>query len=98
LQDLGIKEFKDFYFQKQHVFIHSEKSLRFLKESSEFTDIQFIHYQRYSLDNHLSWLLNRKRADYKEQFSFLNNSALKSYNESLVKMGTTDTVVAIFEK
>jgi SAM-dependent methyltransferase len=93
-----IEEFKRFYFQKQHIFIHSVNSLRFLKENSDFGGINFIRYQRYSLDNHLSWLLNRKRSDYKEQFSFLSKSAREAYNDSLVKKGISDTIVAIFEK
>ncbi|MBF0298287.1 MAG: class I SAM-dependent methyltransferase [Oligoflexia bacterium] len=57
----NIDSFKDFYFQVQHPYVYSEKSLRQLVDSSEFSIVEFRYHQRYSFLNHLKWLNGEKQ-------------------------------------
>ena len=54
-----IPEFIDFYFQAQHPYIYSASSLEKVLLSNGFKIFEIIPFQRYGLENHLSWLKNR---------------------------------------
>lgn len=48
--------YKDFYFQPMHPYVYSEKSLSAIFEAAGLPPREFVYYQRYGLDNHLTWL------------------------------------------
>ena len=50
------KAYSKFYFQKQHPYIYSSRSLRKLIEYYGGKVEKVIPYQRYGLENHLTWL------------------------------------------
>lgn len=87
------KAYKDFYFQPMHPFVYSEKSIRHVFEKSGFKNGQTMHYQRYGLDNHLTWLSKGIPGGdklYKELFG-----NLVDYKKTLEAAGKTDTIFFI---
>lgn len=91
-----IKEFKDFYFQAMHPFIYSLKALRYAFQTASFTEQNIIYYQRYGLDNHLTWLKHgRPGGDI--QFTQLF-SEVTDYKRKLESEGKTDTILYIAGK
>ncbi len=87
------EEFRDFYFQPMHPFVHSEKSLRTIIQSCGLATEKVIYYQRYGLDNHLHWLLNRKPGKSKTISDFFAD--FSPYKKYLEAHSTTDTIIII---
>lgn len=88
------EEYKNFYFQSQHPFIYSDKSIQRLLEFVHIKKNKVISYQRYGLENHLNWLINKKpggNTQFKDIFCVANNA----YIEDLEQCGFTDTVIFI---
>ncbi len=92
----NIEEFKDFYFQPMHPFVHSIESLRFNFCNAKFLEESMIFYQRYGLDNHLSWLANKKPGGDSYLTSLFKGN--KQYKQTLVDIEKTDTVFYIAGK
>lgn len=89
-------QFKDFYFQMMHPYIYSKKSIKNVLNLSSFEVEEFIFYQRYGLDNHLSWLVNEEPGG-DEKFNELFSNVI-SYKAKLEKNKTTDTFFIIASK
>ena len=89
----NLEEFKNFYFQPMHPFVHSLKSLRNHFGKAGLVEDEVIFYQRYGLDNHLSWL-SKKKPGGDSYFSSLfgdNND----YKKALTEAQKTDTIFYI---
>ncbi len=87
------EEFKNFVFQPMHPMVYNEKSLDYVFDKSGFRKEEVIYYQRYGLDNHLSWFKNKKSggdAVLKELFSDNNK-----YKNKLQDIKQTDTIFYI---
>ena len=83
--------YERFYFQKQHPFVYTASSLERTLERSGFSTIQTIPYQRYGLENHISWMVKKKPGGnslYNKLFSPID----KKYRVILEEHGKTDTV------
>ncbi len=83
--------FEKFYFQKQHPFVYSASSLERTLEKSGFSTIKTYPYQRYGLENHIGWLINKEPGGsklHRKLFSAIE----KRYKEILEEYGKTDTV------
>lgn len=52
--------FKEFYFQPMHPYVYSCSSLEHVFTNAGLKIEGFIYYQRYGLDNHLTWLTKGK--------------------------------------
>ncbi len=90
-----IREFIDFFFQTQHPFTYSENSLvRVLKK--HFLVEEKIPFQRYGIDNHLSWLINKKPGG-NENLNFLFKSTNESYIRELEKSRNTDANMIVLK-
>ena len=90
-----IKEFFDFFFQTQHPYTYSENSLtRVLKKN--FIIEEKIPFQRYGLDNHLSWLINKKPGGNKNLNSLFQITN-KSYINELEKSRNTDANIIVLK-
>ena len=88
-------EFKDFVFQPMHPMIYNEKSLDYVFNKAKFNKVKSIYYQRYGLDNHLSWLNNRQPGgDIRFEELFGLNVGYKDKLEIIKK---TDTIFYIAE-
>jgi 2-polyprenyl-3-methyl-5-hydroxy-6-metoxy-1,4-benzoquinol methylase len=86
--------YRKFYFQRQHPYIYSSRSLRRLLEEVNIHAEYMIPHQRYGLENHLTWLTKEKPGG-NEQFRHLFSSVDADYMTALEKAGFTDAVIAI---
>jgi hypothetical protein len=84
--------FSHFYFQSQHPYLYSPSSLRRLLEHNGYQTVELINYQRYGLENHLTWLSQGSPGGnevFRKQFSDLE----APYIAALEQYGKTDTVI-----
>jgi SAM-dependent methyltransferase len=88
--------FKDFYFQLMHPYVYSERALAHVFAKASFKVDEFIYYQRYGLDNHLTWLA-KGRAGTDPQFAALFGDD-EAYKQRMEKIGKTDTIFCIVRK
>lgn len=96
LQD-ELKEFKNFTFWSEHLILHTFKSLKTVLSKSGFKNINIQYYQRYNFSNHLGWFLMRKPGGHYFYKKIISDSLNSIYCENLVKLGQTDTLIAIAE-
>ncbi len=88
-----VKEYNDFFFQSQHPYTYSSNSLkRILKKN--FVVENTIYFQRYGIDNHLSWLIKKKPGGDKKLNS-LYKDANKNYIKDLEKSQNTDSIIMV---
>ena len=81
-----------FYFQKQHPYVYSQPSLQRLLEHHGFQTIELIKYQRYGLENHLTWLCQGRPGGnevLREAFKDVD----AAYMAALERYGKADTVI-----
>jgi hypothetical protein len=88
--------YEAFYFQRQHPFAYTGRSLARVLEHNGLRALETIAYQRYGLENHLAWLRHGKPG---------GDAALRDlvlpiedqYRQTLEARGTADTVFAVAE-
>ncbi len=98
LDQLNIKEFKNFIFWSEHLVLHTEKSLhKFLKKSG-FKNIKIEFCQRYGFTNHLNWIINKKPGGHETLKNLYNKELDLKYKSFLENMKCSDTIIAIAEK
>ena len=89
-----LKEFKDFTFWSEHLILHTYLSLKTILKVAGFKKIKISYFQRYSLNNHLGWIIKKKPGGH----GFFKNIASKNQNEeyikNLIKNKQTDTLIA----
>lgn len=51
-------QYKKFYFQAQHPYVYSARSVTRIMEYNGFKTLAIIAYQRYGIENHLNCLVN----------------------------------------
>lgn len=87
------EEFKNFIFQPMHPMVYNKRSLDFVFQKAGFVMEDVIYYQRYGLDNHLSWFKNKTAGgDSKLKQLF---SLLQDYKKILENTQQTDTLFYI---
>ena len=96
LQD-ELKEFKDYTFFSEHLILHTIKSLRTILTKANFKKINIKFYQRYNFANHLGWFLRRKPGGHDFYNKIVSTELNKSYKENLIRIGQTDTLIAVAE-
>jgi 2-polyprenyl-3-methyl-5-hydroxy-6-metoxy-1,4-benzoquinol methylase len=91
---LELKQFRKFSFWSEHLVLHTKKSLhKFIKDAG-YKKVKIYYYQRYSLDNHIQWLLKEHKIDitmHVHDDDYLNFL----YKDKLVKAGRADTLKAL---
>lgn len=90
------KPYEAFYFQRQHPFVYSRRSLERVLSACGLRVLETRPYQRYGLENHLNWLINGKPGG-DPSLATMFSSIDAEYRASLEKSGLTDTVFAIAE-
>ena len=94
---LNIKEYKDLSFCKKHLIIFSDKVLKKLLIYSGFKIEKLFYYQRYNLDNHLNWIINKRPNGHNELKNYSNKKSKMEYERLLIKK-FTDTIILIVKK
>ena len=96
LQD-ELKEFKNFIFWSEHLILHTYNSLKTILFKSGFKKINIQYYQRHNFANHLGWFLKKKPGGHNFYEEIVSDKLNSIYCENLVKLGKTDTLIAIAE-
>ena len=96
LQD-ELKKFKDYTFFSEHLILHTFKSLKTILVKAGFKKINIKFYQRYNFANHLGWFLKRKPGGHDFYSQIASKELDKCYKENLIKIGQTDTLIAVAE-
>lgn len=90
-----LKIFKSFTFWSEHLVLHTHLSLKKVLKKAGFRKIKIIHYQRYNLNNHLRWFLQKKPQGHKFLNQKFNSKILNEYDNFLSRSQTTDTLIGI---
>lgn len=86
--------FQNFTYWSQHLYLFNSTTLKMLVKQSGMEVLAIEHIQRYPLSNHLFWLANGMPGGH-SHWGFLDSPPVrKSYEQSLAKIGKTDTVIA----
>jgi len=92
------RAFQNFTYWSQHLYLFNASTLKILAKQAGLNILSVQHIQRYSTSNHLYWLNKGKPGGHKE-WAFLDSPGLRAaYENSLAKIGKTDTILAFFEK
>jgi SAM-dependent methyltransferase len=92
LYELSVYE--AFYFQRQHPFVYSSRSLSRVLAVNGFAVDEIRPYQRYGLENHLSWL-RHGRGGGNTMLAEVFADADGAYKAALEAKGLTDTVFVV---
>tara|TARA_Y100000589_G_scaffold331102_2_gene383283 strand:+ start:1985 stop:2881 length:897 start_codon:yes stop_codon:yes gene_type:complete len=96
LDYMAIESFKNFTLWSQHLILHTRSSLKIFLKEAGFKNIIIEGVQRYSIDNHLNWMINNKPAGHKELLSILKDKDIEqAYSNALSRIDANDTLVAI---
>jgi 2-polyprenyl-3-methyl-5-hydroxy-6-metoxy-1,4-benzoquinol methylase len=96
LKNLQVEEFKEFTLWSQHLVLHTKKSLNNFLTYSGYKDIEIFGIQRYSIANHLGWLMNKKPGGHMSELANIETPELiEEYQNALKKADATDTLIAI---
>jgi len=86
--------YRKFYFQSQHPYIYSARSLSRLLEQATMQAEKVIPYQRYGLENHLNWLsVGKPGGD--ERLRQIFAASEDEYRKALERSGCSDTVIVV---
>lgn len=83
----------------RYLFLYNLHTLRKLGEKADFK-VEFVKcIQRYPLSSTLHWLSTEKPHRHKLWGNFIDNPVLQNaYEQTLVSLGATDTLIAQFSK
>ena len=74
-----------------------KKSLEKFLKVDGFKKIKVSFFQRYDLNNHLNWILNKN--DKLKQVKYIkDNQKIFQYKKKLINLGLTDTLIATAKK
>lgn len=93
---LKLEVFKAFTLWSEHLVLHTKESLKKYLEMAEFTDIKIEGFQRYSLANHIGWIVDGKPGGQKRHTAF--GTSAEAYTALLEKTNQTDTLIAFAKK
>ncbi len=92
------KDFQNFTYWSQHLYLFNQKTLSELVKQAGLRLDWIKHVQRYPLSNHLYWLANGKPGGH-SKLGFMNNKILDAeYENELASLGMTDTIIAGISK
>lgn len=84
--------FQNFSYWSHHPMLYTKRSLTEMLLSAGFTSIRVAFEQRYSIDNHLNWLVNKSPGGHaKTEWSFSDVSK-QAYNQDLIEAEISDTL------
>jgi 2-polyprenyl-3-methyl-5-hydroxy-6-metoxy-1,4-benzoquinol methylase len=92
------KDFQNFTYWSQHLYLFTAATLSELAKQTGLKVAWIKQIQRYPISNHLYWMAKGKPGGH-EKWHFLNDSALHTaYEKQLAALGLTDTLIAGFTK
>ncbi len=92
------KDFQNFTYWSQHLYLFTASTLSELAKQAGLKVVWLKYIQRYPISNHLYWMAKGKPGGH-EKWHFLNDSELHAvYEKHLAALGLTDTLIAGFTK
>ena len=98
IKTLNLQEFKEFTFWSEHLILHVKKSLVVFLEKSGFEVEKIFGVQRYSLINHLYWIIKKKPKGHIIWKPLRNNFFEKFYEKFLSIINRNDTLIIFAKK
>lgn len=96
LKNLQVEEFKEFTLWSQHLILHTKNSLNNFLTYSGYKNIEIFGIQRYSIANHLGWLMSKKPGGHVSELANIETPELiEEYQNALKNADATDTIIAI---
>jgi len=89
-----VPEYAAFFFQAQHPYVYSARSLRRVLEAHGFTVQATVPHQRYGLENHLTWLAERRPGG-DERLRTVFAPLDEGYRHRLESEGLADAVIVV---
>ncbi len=90
--------FQHFTYWSQHLFLFTRRTIEDLLRQAGLRVVSVQEYQRYSLANHLHWLVRGAPGGH-ERWHFLDRPELNgAYAASLASIGMCDTIIAYVER
>jgi SAM-dependent methyltransferase len=93
----AVPEYEAFYFQRQHPYVYSARSLRRALETYRLRVTQCVPHQRYGLENHLTWLAKRQPGG-NDALRTMFAPADDAYRAQLEAAGLADAVIVAAEE
>lgn len=93
-----LDEYKKFMYMKQHYYVFSKESLQCiaLNVGLHLKKINFI--QAWGIDNHFSWLKDKKVQDFSKYTELFSEKLNKEYKYNLIQKEMTDLIQVVFMK
>jgi len=92
------KEFQEFSYWSQHLYLFNEQTLETLVGQSGLKLQAVTHIQRYPVANHMHWLAKGKPGG-ERVWDFLDDEKLNFlYEKKLAEVGLTDTILALITR
>lgn len=99
LIDLYEKDvFKNFTYWSLHLYLFNRETVRRMVKKTKYKLSYFKYYQRYPISNTLFWLAKGKPKGQEEWFFLDNENLNNAYEQKLVEIGKTDSLVFCLEK
>lgn len=86
------QSFQDFVYWSCHLYVYDKKTLSQIIEKAGYKIEKFSYIQRYSLMNHMHWILKHKPGGHKKWSKFDFKIINKLYSFILKLSGTADTI------
>jgi len=94
----NLEEYKKFMYMKQHYYVFSKESFSHIAKNVGLTVKKINFIQAWGIDNHLSWLNERKAQDFSHYSTQFSTSLNKEYKKNLIDQETTDLIMVTFSK
>ena len=94
----NLEEYKKFIYMKQHYYVFSKESFYHIAENNNLLVDSIDFIQVWGIDNHLSWLNDRKPQDFHEYTNFISNKLNIEYKKNLISKEMTDLILVCFKR
>lgn len=94
----SLKEFQDFTFWSEHVYLYNSHNMQHLLENCGYRTMENSQLQRYTLANHLYWLVHSKPGGHCKWLELNDAELNKQYERVLKGIESCDTLWGIFKK
>lgn len=80
----------------QHLILHTRESLTLLLKAAGYSSVEVRDVQRYSLANHLTWLMTGMPGGHRQPISLMESPSLTAeYAAALSRIDACDTLIAV---
>ena len=86
------REFEEFIFSTQHLWVFAEKGLEILMRQAGFQEIQIEYCQMYGLGNTISWTLYKRPCGY-GSYSFITDTMDAVYRQEMIRTKQSDYLI-----